>query len=77
MRSERVSPSSQRSAMLVAAIYHIAPVFLAVYQKPIALGNGPGAIFLWRSYHPDGCHSVHRTILRCRPHIGQSQRGET
>jgi hypothetical protein len=59
---------------LVAAIYHIAPVFFAVYQKPIALGNGVGAVFLCGHIIPAAVIAVHRTHDGIAPYRQRQRR---
>ncbi len=58
---------------LVALVHHIAPILLATYHKPIALGNGPGAIFLCGRIVPTAVIAVHRTHYAVAPYR-QSQR---
>ncbi|MPN06588.1 hypothetical protein SDC9_153844 [bioreactor metagenome] len=58
---------------LVALVHHIAPILLATYHKPIALGNSPGAIFLCGRIVPTAVIAVHCTHYAVAPYR-QSQR---
>ncbi|MPM36967.1 hypothetical protein SDC9_83571 [bioreactor metagenome] len=66
----------QARPRLVAAIYHIAVILLAVCHKPVALGNGAGAVFLRCRIISATVIAVHRTHDAISPYC-QSQRGET
>ena len=51
----------QARPRLVAAIYHIATVFLTVCHKPIALGNGTGAVWFRIRVIQATVIAIHRT----------------
>ncbi len=60
---------------LIAGVHHMAPVFLAVYDKPIALGNGTGAVWPRTPIIQSAVIAVHRTHYAIAPNR-QHQRTE-